>query len=50
MTSGYYAFVTFYSANAATRAKDELKGVVMLGEEECKVKNFQMLTLTMPNF
>ncbi|XP_060577861.1 uncharacterized protein LOC132734970, partial [Ruditapes philippinarum] len=36
-TSGYYAFVTFYSANAATKAKDELKGVVILGDQECKL-------------
>jgi hypothetical protein len=42
ITSGYYAFVTFYSANAATKAKDELKGVVILGDQECKVKDLVM--------
>ncbi|XP_045182575.2 RAD52 motif-containing protein 1-like [Mercenaria mercenaria] len=36
-TSGYYAFVTFYSAIAATAAKDDLRGVVMLGDHECKI-------------
>ena len=34
---GYYAFVTFYSATAATKAKEDLNSVLLLEENECKV-------------
>ncbi|XP_052763419.1 RAD52 motif-containing protein 1-like [Mya arenaria] len=35
--SGYYAFVTFYSAMEATKAKGALNSVVMRAGEECKI-------------
>lgn len=34
---GYYAFVTFYSVTAATRAKEDLNSVVLLDDNECKI-------------
>ena len=34
---GYYAFVTFYSVTAATRAKEDLNSVLLLDDNECKV-------------
>ena len=36
---GYYAFVTYYSAVAASQAKQVLNGAVILGDEECKVRS-----------
>ena len=35
---GYYAFVTFYSAMSAIRAKEDLNSVLLLEEHECKVE------------
>lgn len=37
LTGCFYAFVTFYSAMEAARAKDDLRGVLMLADSECKV-------------
>lgn len=37
VTSGFYAFVTFYSAMSATAAKDDHKGVLILADQECKI-------------
>ena len=34
---GYYAFVTFYSSQAAAKAKEDLNSVLLLEENECKV-------------
>lgn len=34
---GYYAFVTFYSATAANKAKEDLNSVLLLEENECKI-------------
>ena len=36
-SGGFYAFVTFYSSTAATKAKEDLNSVLLLGENECKV-------------
>lgn len=37
IVGGFYAFVTFYSAMAATRAKEDLNSVLLLEENECKI-------------
>ena len=34
---GFYAFVTFYLAMAARKAKEELKSKIAIGNTECKV-------------